>query len=309
MIVEKGLMKRFTINLNLTSVIVTIAVGVLLPVILLTAVGIVALVFADDAGSIVIGVLALSFALTAAGSGLVAVVLTGRKARLARLQADFVANVAHEFRTPLSAIRLYTQTLQSGKLAGDPERSAECLATILRETEWLDDMLDRALTWRASSRNVLKLNMESTPVEDAVSDAVTRFCSMTAPEEPAVSVDANSRLNVLHDPKAIHAVVLNLLTNAYKYSGDEKQIGVTVRDAGEKVVIEVSDNGVGLSPREAKWIFRPFYRTRKAAASGVGLGLTIARHLVHRHGGSISASGRPEGGSTFTITLPAAVKP
>jgi len=297
-------MKRFTLNLNLTSVIVTIAVGVLLPVILSTAVGIVVLVFARDAGSIIMGVLVLCFALTAAGSGLVAVVLTGRKARLARLQADFVANVAHEFRTPLSAIRLYTQTLQSGKLTDDPEKTAECLSTILRETEWLDGMLDRALTWRASSRNLLKLNMETIPVAPAVDDAVTRFRSMVAPEEIALSIDADSKLNVLHDPKAIHAVVLNLLTNAYKYTGGNKEIAVRVRDAGEQVCVEISDNGVGLSPKEAKHVFRPFYRSRKSGTGGVGLGLTIARYLITRHGGAITAAGRPEGGSTFTITLP-----
>jgi two-component system phosphate regulon sensor histidine kinase PhoR len=305
---EKGLMKRFTLNLNLTSVIVTIAVGVLLPVILSTAVGIVALVFADDARSILIGVLVLSFTLTAAGSGLVAVVLTGRKARLARLQADFVANIAHEIRTPLSAIRLYTQTLQSGKLAEDPERAAECLATILRETEWMDAMLDRALTWRASSRSVLRLNMRSAPISNAVNDAITRFRSMAAPGEVSVSASINTSLNVKHDPTALHAVVLNLLTNAYKYTGEDKQISVTVRDVDEQVVIDVSDNGIGLSPTEAKRIFNPFYRVRQAghgAASGVGLGLTIVRYLVGRHRGSIRAENRPEGGSMFTITLPA----
>ncbi len=301
-------MRRFTINLNLTSVIVTIGVGVLVPVILLTAVGIVALVFAEDARSLVIGVLVLSFTLTAVGSALVAVVLVGRKARLARLQADFVAGLAHEFRTPLSAIRLYTQTLQSGNLNKDPQGTAECLSTILRETEWLDAMLERALIWRASSRNMMRLNVTRATVTQAVEDAVAHFRSMVMPEEVSLSVAINTALTIRHDPSALHAIILNLLTNAYKYTGDDKQIRLEVRDADQQVVIDVSDNGIGLSPREAKLIFRPFYRVRQTdhgAASGAGLGLAIARYLVRRHNGNIVAASNPDGGARFSITLPA----
>ena len=160
-------MKRLELNLDLSIVIVLLAAGVLLPVLLSTAVGIVALVIARDAGGIVTGVLVICFAAAALGGALVTVVLTGKKARLARMQADFVANVSHELRTPLSAIRLYGQTLQSGRLADDPEQTAACVATILRETAWLEVMIDRVLTWRASSKDMLPLNMESAPVTAA----------------------------------------------------------------------------------------------------------------------------------------------
>jgi len=302
-------MKRLDLNLRLTSVIITIAVGVMLPVVLSTAVGIVALVVADDARSIVMGVLVTSFTITAAGSGLIAVVLAGKKARLARLQADFIANVSHEFRTPLSAIRLYTQTLQSGKLAADPKQTADCLATILRETEWLNLMVDRAITWRASSRDLLKLNMQDISVSRAVEDAVGRFRTMVNPDELSLSTAVDSRLPVRHDPDALQGVVLNLLTNAYKYTGEVKQIHVVVRDAGHQAVIEVSDNGMGLPLSEVENIFQPFYRAAKPYGSktdGAGLGLAIARSIVQRHGGTIDVSSRPEAGCTFTIKLPEA---
>jgi len=304
-------MKRLHLNLNLTGVIVLIAVGVLLPVMLSTAVGIVALVMADDAGGIVTGVLVVSFAVTAMGSAVITVVLTSRKARLARRQADFVANVSHEFRTPLSAIRLYAQTLQSGKLADDPERMAECLATILRETEWLDVMVDRVLTWRASSRDVMPLDMDVQPVSQAVNDAIDRFRTMISPDEMVLSSSIDSRLSVRHDVNAMNAVILNLLTNAYKYTGKVKQVSVRVRDEGGDVVIDVEDNGIGLTISEAKHVFEAFYRAERqdgGDTGGTGLGLAIVRHLVNRHGGSIVVSSEKGRGSTFTLRMPAVIE-
>ncbi len=300
-------MRRYHLNLNLTGVTVLVAVGVLLPVMLSTAAGIVALVIARDAGGIVTGVLVISFTVAAAGSALIAVVLTGKKARLARRQADFVANVSHELRTPLSAIRLYAQTLQSGELADDPERIEVCLATILRETEWLDVMIDRVLTWRASSRDMLALDMQTRPVTEAVRDAVERFRSMVAPDELEFTSSIDSELPVRHDAGALNAVVLNLLTNAYKYTGKDKRIRVDVRDGEGAVLIEVHDNGIGLTSADAKHVFKPFYRVERkdgGAPSGTGLGLAIAQHLVDCHRGAIAVRSEKGSGSTFTISLP-----
>jgi two-component system phosphate regulon sensor histidine kinase PhoR len=301
-------MKRFHLNLDLTGIIVLLAVGVLVPVMLATAVGIVALVLAGDMGGIVTGVLVISFAVAAMGSALVAVVLTGRKARLARLHADFVANVSHEFRTPLSAIRLYAQTLQSGKLAGDPGQTAACLATILRETEWMDVMVDRVLSWRASARDMMKLDMTVEPVARAVEDAIRRFRSMVPADEMDLSASTDSRLRVRHDARALNAVVLNLLTNAYKYTGKDKRIQVAVRDDGDRVAVDVIDNGVGLTPAQARRVFQPFYRVEGPdgrETGGVGLGLAVAAHLVNRQGGALTVSSEKGKGSTFTIGLPA----
>ncbi len=302
-------MKRLQLNLSLTCIIVLIAVGVLVPVMLATAGGIVAIVLADDAGSIVIGVLVTSFAVTAAGCALITVLMTGRKARMARLQADFVANVSHEFRTPLSAIRLYVQTLQSHGGTDDPEMTATCLATILRETEWLDVMIDQVLTWRASSRDMLPLHMETGSVSRAVHHAVQRFESMTLPDELSLTTAIDTRLEVHYDRRALDALVLNLLTNAVKYTGDEKRIDVRARDEADGVVIEVQDNGIGLTPAESRRIFQPFYRAQRpngGDAGGVGLGLAIARYLVQRHAGTLTVASQKGKGSTFTVRLPAA---
>lgn len=300
-------MKRPNLNLNLTGVIVTLAVGVLLPVLLSTAVGIVALVLAKDTGGIVTGVLVISFTTTSIGSALVALVLTRHKVRLARSQADFVANVSHEFRTPLSAIRLYAQTLQSGKLADDPEQTANCVATILRETEWLDLMVDRVLTWRASSKDILPLHLKRSPVTGAVDSAIERFRGMISPGEVMLTSETSSDANVEHDEHALQSVVLNLLTNAYKYTGNVKEIRVSVRDHEGGVVIEVADNGIGISPQDQRRIFQPFYRVseeHREGASGAGLGLAIVSDLIDRHDGSITVESEQGKGTTFSIYLP-----
>jgi len=302
-------MKRLNLNLNLAGIIVLLAAGVLLPIMLATAAGIVSLVIAGNTGGIIAGMLVISFTAAALGSALVAVVMTGRRARLARNQADFLANVSHELRTPLSAIRLFTQTLQSGQLSADAVQTAQCLATIMRETEWLEVMIDRVVTWRASSRDMLKLEMVVQPVGRAVDEAVARFRRLVEMDESSFSYVSGSHLPVCHDARALNCAVLNLLTNACKYTGDEKRIRLTVRDVGnDGVMISVGDNGIGLSRRDAVRIFQPFYRVDARdgrQTSGVGLGLPVSRHLVERLGGTLTVESEPGSGSIFTIRLPA----
>jgi len=299
-------MKR--LSLDLTGIIVLLAVGVLVPILLVTATGIVALFMAGDLGGIIAGVLVIAFAAAALGSALVAVVLTGRKARLARQQADFLASVSHELRTPLSAIRLYAQTLQTDAVRTDAAQAEHCLSTILHETEWLDVMVDRMVTWRASSRDMLNLEPELQPVGSAVDDAVERFRRLTGIGEPVLVYRVASRTPVRHDARALSCTVLNLLTNAYKYTGDDRRIEVCTRDEGGHVAIAVCDNGIGLSRRDAARIFQPFYRVAARdgrQASGIGLGLSVARHLAQCQGGSLTVASAPGAGSTFTVRLPA----
>lgn len=300
-------MNRLRLNLDLKGVIVLIAVGVLLPVLLSTAAGIVALVLADDAGTIVSAVVVICFAAAALGSSLVAVVLTSKKFHLARRQANFLAGISHELRTPLSAIRLYTQTLQSGGVKDDPEKTAACLNTILRETEWLDLMMECVLQWRAADGAGIPLEREAKPLEEAVKSAISRFELMTTGDAVDLTVCIESRRDVSYDVRAITVVLLNLLTNAFKYSEAKTVIQVGVQDEADGVVIRVRDHGIGLSPGQLKHVFEPFFRAQQKGSppvKGVGLGLSIARYLVTAHGGALRADSTRGEGSVFTVWLP-----
>ncbi len=309
---ESTAMARFrnrTRSLSFTRLIVFLAVGVLLPVLLSSVVGIVSLARGESSDPIVTGVLVLSFAAAAIGGALTVSVLLGRRARLARLQADLLANVSHDLRTPLAAIRMYAQTLRMGRLREDPQRAEDSLEVIIRETEWLETMLERVLTWRSAARDRGLLERRAEPVGPAVEEAARRFERLLAPGEVELTVAIHGQAPVLHDRQAIGSVVLNLLINAYKYSLHEKRISVSVQELDGRIEIAVADNGVGIARHELGRIFEPFYRvdsSLRGRASGAGLGLAIVRHLVEAQGGEVRVESTPGRGSRFAVWLPRA---
>jgi two-component system phosphate regulon sensor histidine kinase PhoR len=302
-------MRRLRHDLGLARPIVVLAVGVLVPVLLSSSVGIVALALWENPKDLVLGVLAVSFAAAAIGGGVIVVVLLGRRARLARMQSDLIGNVSHELKTPLAAIRMYAQTLQSGVVDDDPRAARTCADAIARETEWLGAMIERLLTWRAANRDRDNLDFVTAPLTSVATDAAARFERMLAPGEAQFSARVTTLLPVRHDPGAIMSVLMNLLTNAYKYTPAPRRIALDVEDLENRVVVRVTDNGLGIAPSDQKRIFEPFFRVDSSAggrAGGAGLGLAIADVLARDHGGTLTVQSAEGQGSTFTVTLPGA---
>lgn len=301
--------ERVRSRLSLTGVIIALSVGVILPVILASSVGIVALAMGESSTTMVIGILTTSFTASAIGGAVVVTVLLGRRARLARMQADLLANMTHELRTPIAAIRMYTQTLQMGLVDNDSKRRDECVATILRETEWLESMVDRVLTWRGAAKDRDALNFETLSVSETVGEAVTHFRRMIKENDLTLDLHLDAVGSVRHDRAAIASVLLNLLINAYKYSGSDKRISVLTRDESAHVVLEVRDNGIGIGPKELGRIFEPFYRVDaglRSRSTGTGLGLAIVKHQVEMHGGTVTVKSEKGSGSRFIVRLPRA---
>lgn len=295
-------------DLSLTGAIVAVSVGVLLPVLLSTFAGILLLAIGSSTEAIVLGILVVCFTAAAIGGGVVTVSLLGRRARIARAESDLLANVTHELRTPLTAIRLHAQTLASGILSDDPEATRGSVETIVRETERLDDTIDRILTWRASSRDRGNPELRSGPINPAVELAVLRFRRMVRADEVRIETDLQSERLTAHDPDSVGSIVTNLLVNAFKYSTGDRWIRVSTRDEDDRVVVAVSDNGIGIPKREFGRIFDPFHRVDnrlRAQASGAGLGLAIVRHLMAAHAGEVFVESEEGRGSTFSLRFPA----
>jgi two-component system phosphate regulon sensor histidine kinase PhoR len=292
----------------MTKPLLFLSIGVLVPVVLSTTVGIIAIVSGNTSRELVLGVLSVALAASAVGSAIVVIVLLGLRARTARLQTDLLGNVSHELRTPLAAIRMYAQTLQAGTVQDNPQLIRQCADTIARETEWLSVMIERLLTWRAAARDRDNLTMVSQPLSELVCEIADRFRCMLPPDEMDFSATIETSMPVRHDRNGMGSVLLNLLTNAYKYSAGPRRIQLSAVDEGDHVILRVSDNGMGIATDQVQRIFEPFYRGGAGTSSpesGAGLGLAIVDYMVRAHGGTVSVETSLGSGSTFTVRLPA----
>ena len=230
-----------------------------------------------------------------------------RQIRLSRLKNDLVATVSHELKTPLSSIRLLVDTLLD-----DPElqenKVREYLGLIAKENMRLSRLIDNFLAFSRMERNKHAFEFAEVQPADVVDAAVEvvrerfhapecRFEVEVAADLPPIDADADAMVTVL----------LNLLDNAYKHSGDEKQMVLRAYPDKGNVCLEVEDNGIGLSRMAAKKVFKRFYQVDERIAresGGVGLGLSIVEFIVRAHGGAVRVRSQPGRGSTFTVTIP-----
>lgn len=240
------------------------------------------------------------------------VIYTGRtlyrEARLSRLKTDFVSLVSHELRTPMTSIRMFIETLALGRVK-DPAQAQAVLGLLQKETERLSVLIERVLDWARLESGRREYHREAKPVGAVVDAAVSAFRTQRHEHDYRLDVQVADGLPALNvDTEALAGALLNLLQNAFKYSGEDKHIRLSARREGKWVGLEVQDNGMGIAPRDRKRVFERFYRvdnllTRKT--EGSGLGLAIAKRIVEAHGGRIAVHSELGKGSRFTILLPA----
>ena len=230
-----------------------------------------------------------------------------RELAAATLQTDFVSAVSHEFRTPLTSMKQFTEMLVEDDDLPAEERRTYYRAQE-RATRRLSRLVESLLDFGRMEAGARPYRSEPLDAAGLVRTVVEEFrqeggCSSFSIEcavpEGAVPIDG--------DREALAQALWNLLDNAVKYSGDRRTVGVDVEDGGKLVAIHVRDQGLGITPTERRRIFEKFARGSSAAAAGIkgtGIGLAMVRHIVDAHGGKVTLESRPGTGSTFTIELP-----
>ncbi len=221
---------------------------------------------------------------------------------------EFVANVSHELRTPLTNIRSYTETIRDADGGIPRETENGFLDIVIRETDRMTHIVQDLLTLSRLDSGRTEIVIARFPFGEAI-DAVLRSIALDAQHHGhTLTHDYSEHLPlIMGDRGRIEQVMLNILSNAVKYTPDGGHIHVSAGDAGDTVWMEVADNGIGIPEKDRDRIFERFYRVDKARSresGGTGLGLSIAMEIVQRHGGKLSLVDREGPGTTVRLELP-----
>jgi two-component system phosphate regulon sensor histidine kinase PhoR len=240
-------------------------------------------------------------------AGLIVIMLAAaRERKLSNLKSDFVANVSHELKTPLSLVRMFGELLQSGRVESDAKRK-QYLQIIVSESERLGSLIENVLDFAKVERGKAAYEFALANVGDVVARAV-EACRLRADRQNVV-LDlalAPALPNANIDERAIEIAVINLVDNALKYAPGGERIVISVQPLDRFVEIAVSDEGPGIPVEDRKRVFERFERGKgpaQARVRGSGIGLALVKHIAEAHGGSATVAVALPQGSRFSITL------
>jgi len=230
-----------------------------------------------------------------------------RERRANELKSDFISNVSHELKTPLSIISMFGEMLANGRTKS-PEQATEYAEIIWRESVRLGRLIDNVLDFAKIERGMGVYEFAEADVGDVVERAVELVGRRLAAAEMTADLEIEPDLpHVKLDANAFTLAVMNLVDNAIKYAAEGKKIEVRLLRDAERIVLRVRDWGPGIDPEEQGQIFERFYRARAVRLKpirGSGIGLALVRHIAKAHGGDVTVASTQGKGSTFELWLP-----
>ena len=225
---------------------------------------------------------------------------------MAEMRSQFVSSVSHELKTPLTAIRMFAETLRMGR-SKDMKTQNEYLDTIVNESQRLTRLLNNVLDFSKIEQGKRLYRPETASLYEIVESAARAMEYPLSQQGFKLDVQTEEGLpEVCVDRDAIEQALLNLLHNAMKYSGESKEIGLCLKRKDGYSLIQVIDQGIGIDPQEQERIFEKFYRISSPENErivGTGLGLALVSHIIEAHGGRLELDSTPGKGSTFSIYL------
>jgi two-component system phosphate regulon sensor histidine kinase PhoR len=231
-----------------------------------------------------------------------------KQRRLSEVQNDFINNMTHEFKTPLATIAISSEVLKDPSIAKNPERLLNYATIIENESQRLKQQVERVLQMAQTEKADVGLKKEQQDIHELIKEAVDNHKVALSSKRGEVGLALNAtNSHILADKLHFTNVIGNLLDNAIKYCEKEPRISINTSNSQTSIQIEISDNGIGISPENQKKIFARFYRVptgNRHDVKGFGLGLNYVKLIVEAHKGKISVQSKPGNGSIFTIVLP-----
>jgi two-component system phosphate regulon sensor histidine kinase PhoR len=228
--------------------------------------------------------------------------------RLSEIRTDFINNMTHELKTPISTISLSAEVLTNPNITKDPKRLSSYAVIIKEETERLKNQVEKVLQMATVDQKKVEMDTDEVDMHDAIKKTVSGFEIILNANEGAITTNLKAQ-NYLVKGDKVHLtnVLFNLLDNAVKYAQSKPEIDISTEDHKNGIYIRVRDNGIGMTREQQKHVFEKFYRVPTGDVhdvKGFGIGLNYVRRILRQHGGKIELKSQLKSGSTFRVYLP-----
>jgi two-component system phosphate regulon sensor histidine kinase PhoR len=226
------------------------------------------------------------------------------------MRREFIGNISHELKTPLASIKAIVETLQDGAI-DDKKLAGDFLMKVDNEVDRISQIVTELTELSRIETGGVKLRLEPANLNQLIEDVITHLSPQAERKEVILLTDLASAIPAVQaDRERIRQVIINIIHNAIKFTAAGGKVIISTQQSGESVIIQVADNGIGISTEDLRHIFERFFKADRArSSSGTGLGLAIAKHTVQAHQGNIWVQSEEGKGSTFSFSIPIQPKP